>query len=78
MRSNSHCPFKRFSREELDARRVDGGDRPRFLRAGAGLRRRLRSHVRSQTMAFDYVLGSITTLVIMGYLVFALIRPERF
>jgi K+-transporting ATPase KdpF subunit len=29
-------------------------------------------------MAFDYVLGSITTLVIMGYLVFALIRPERF
>jgi len=29
-------------------------------------------------MIFDYVLGSITTLVIMGYLVFALIRPERF
>jgi K+-transporting ATPase KdpF subunit len=29
-------------------------------------------------MAFDYILGSITTLVIMGYLVFALIRPERF
>ncbi len=29
-------------------------------------------------MAFDYTLGSITTLVIMGYLVFALIRPERF
>jgi K+-transporting ATPase KdpF subunit len=29
-------------------------------------------------MVFDYILGSITTLVIMGYLVFALIRPERF
>lgn len=29
-------------------------------------------------MVFDYVVGSITTLVIMGYLVFALIRPERF
>ncbi len=29
-------------------------------------------------MAFDYVLGSITTLVITAYLVFALIRPERF
>ena len=29
-------------------------------------------------MAFDYVLGSITTLLILGYLVFALIRPERF
>jgi K+-transporting ATPase KdpF subunit len=29
-------------------------------------------------MIFDYVLGSITTLVITAYLVFALIRPERF
>ena len=29
-------------------------------------------------MVFDYVLGSITTIVIMAYLVFALIRPERF
>ncbi len=29
-------------------------------------------------MAFDYILGSITTILIMGYLVFALIRPERF
>jgi K+-transporting ATPase KdpF subunit len=29
-------------------------------------------------MEFDYILGSITTLVIMAYLVFALIRPERF
>ncbi|HUK08000.1 MAG TPA: potassium-transporting ATPase subunit F [Stellaceae bacterium] len=29
-------------------------------------------------MTFDYILGSITTLVITAYLVFALIRPERF
>jgi K+-transporting ATPase KdpF subunit len=29
-------------------------------------------------MVFDYILGSITALLIMGYLVFALIRPERF
>lgn len=29
-------------------------------------------------MAFDYVLGSITTILITAYLVFALIRPERF
>jgi K+-transporting ATPase KdpF subunit len=29
-------------------------------------------------MVFDYVLGSITTIVITAYLVFALIRPERF
>jgi K+-transporting ATPase KdpF subunit len=29
-------------------------------------------------MLFDYILGSLVTLVIMGYLVYALIRPERF
>ena len=29
-------------------------------------------------MPFDYILGSITTIVILVYLVFALIRPERF
>lgn len=29
-------------------------------------------------MLFDYVLGSIVTIVIMVYLVYALIRPERF
>ena len=29
-------------------------------------------------MAFDYILGSIVTLVIMIYLVYALINPERF
>ena len=29
-------------------------------------------------MGFDYILGAIVTLAIIGYLVFALIRPERF
>jgi K+-transporting ATPase KdpF subunit len=29
-------------------------------------------------MLFDYVLGSIATIVIMVYLVYALINPERF
>ncbi len=29
-------------------------------------------------MLFDYALGGIVTLVIMVYLVYALIRPERF
>ena len=29
-------------------------------------------------MLFDYVLGSIATIVIMVYLVCALINPERF
>jgi K+-transporting ATPase KdpF subunit len=29
-------------------------------------------------MIFDYVLGGIVTLAIMVYLVYALIRPEKF
>jgi K+-transporting ATPase KdpF subunit len=29
-------------------------------------------------MLFDYVLGAIVTVVIMVYLVYALIKPERF
>ncbi len=29
-------------------------------------------------MLFDYILGSLVTLVIMAYLIYALIRPERF
>ena len=29
-------------------------------------------------MLIDYVLGGIVTVVIMVYLVYALIRPERF
>ena len=29
-------------------------------------------------MAIDFVLGGVVTLVIMVYLVYALVRPERF
>jgi K+-transporting ATPase KdpF subunit len=29
-------------------------------------------------MLFDYILGSLVTLLITAYLVYALIRPERF
>ena len=29
-------------------------------------------------MLFDYILGGVVTLVIMVYLVYALINPERF
>ena len=29
-------------------------------------------------MIFDYVLGAFVTLGILGYLVYALIRPEKF
>ena len=33
---------------------------------------------RRQTMTFDYVLGAVVTIFVLGYLVYALIRPERF
>ncbi len=29
-------------------------------------------------MSFDYVLGAAVTIFVLGYLVYALIRPERF
>jgi K+-transporting ATPase KdpF subunit len=29
-------------------------------------------------MVIDYVLGGIVTVGLLGYLVFALVRPERF
>ncbi len=29
-------------------------------------------------MTFDYILGAIVTIGLLGYLVYALIRPERF
>ena len=29
-------------------------------------------------MLFDYLLGGIVSLAILGYLVYALIRPEKF
>ncbi len=29
-------------------------------------------------MVFDYVLGSLVSLLITAYLVYALVRPERF
>ena len=29
-------------------------------------------------MGFDYVLAGIVTLGLLGYLVYALVRPERF
>ncbi|MEI9886305.1 MAG: K(+)-transporting ATPase subunit F [Rhizomicrobium sp.] len=29
-------------------------------------------------MTFDYALGAVVTLFLLGYLVYALIRPEKF
>lgn len=29
-------------------------------------------------MIFDYALGALVTVLLLGYLVYALLRPERF
>ena len=29
-------------------------------------------------MAFDYILGGAVAVIVLGYLVYALVRPERF
>lgn len=29
-------------------------------------------------MAFDYVLGGAVALIVLAYLIYALVRPERF
>ena len=33
---------------------------------------------RPAAMAFDMILGGVVTVFVLGYLIFALIRPERF
>ena len=33
---------------------------------------------RRPTVTLDYVLGAAVTLFILGYLVYALVRPEKF
>ena len=39
---------------------------------------RLRQAFESAAMTLDYVLGAVVTIGLLGYLVYALIRPERF
>jgi len=34
--------------------------------------------LKEATMIFDYALGSLVTALILLYLVYALVRPERF
>ena len=40
--------------------------------------RSLATAYRTSTMTFDYILGAAVTIFVLGYLVYALIRPERF
>jgi K+-transporting ATPase KdpF subunit len=50
-----------------------------FCRAGVFRRRhRLHPDLRAAVMSADYILAAFVTLGVLGYLVYALIRPERF
>jgi K+-transporting ATPase KdpF subunit len=64
--------------EHHHARRDLHPDRCRLPGRLRALRIRLRSFVRATAMSIDYVLGSIVTIGLLVYLVYALIRPEKF
>ena len=55
-----------------------GGDGPGLLRAIRRLCDRLRLALRRTTMTFDYWLAAPVTAGLLVYLVYALLRPERF
>lgn len=62
----------------FNVRRDHAGNRPRLLRPYHSLRHGLRTALKEATMIFDYALGSLVTALILLYLVYALVRPERF
>ena len=49
-----------------------------FFRRGRRVHPRLRKAVRRAIVTFDYVLGGALALALTAYLVYALLRPERF
>ena len=49
-----------------------------FFFAGGGLCACLRTPLRRTKMAFDYALAAIVAAGLLGYLLYALLRPERF
>ena len=52
-------------------------NRARLLWPGRRLRRPLRTPLRP-AMTLDLTLGALVTLGLLGYLTYALVRPERF
>jgi K+-transporting ATPase KdpF subunit len=43
-----------------------------------GVRARLRSDLKEPLVSLDYWLGAVLSVVLSAYLVYALVRPERF
>jgi K+-transporting ATPase KdpF subunit len=57
---------------------VHGGPRARLLFGDDGLCACLQTSLRRTKMAFDYTLAGIVAAGLLGYLLYALLRPERF
>ena len=62
----------------INARRDHAGNRARLLRPYHRLRHGLRTALKEAMLIFDYALGGLATAFILGYLIYALVRPERF
>jgi K+-transporting ATPase KdpF subunit len=61
-----------------DARRADAGSWLRLLYRRDPVHGRVRPHVTETSMIVDYGLAAAVTLGLLAYLVYALIRPEKF
>jgi K+-transporting ATPase KdpF subunit len=69
---------RRLTRRARDVRHNFPHDRGGLFRHFHGLRRRLRAALARLAMDFDYTLGALVTALILAYLVYALVRPEKF
>jgi K+-transporting ATPase KdpF subunit len=52
-----------------------GASEFRAVRAGG---RRLRAPLRKASMIIDFVIGGVVAVLLLGYLAYALLRPEKF
>jgi K+-transporting ATPase KdpF subunit len=65
-------------KEQTDVGPDSGGRCHRRFRGVDRLRLRLRPALKEATMIFDYSLAGLVTVGLMIYLIFALLKPERF
>jgi len=77
-RTSIHALRQVFCEEQTDVGPDPGSHRARLLRGVDRLRLRLRSALRRLTMIFDYSLAALVSAGITIYLVYALLKPERF
>jgi K+-transporting ATPase KdpF subunit len=72
----SICHFEGGARARFG--HFHAGGRRRVLRGHGGVCRVLQPHLIGGRSMFDIVLGGAVALIIAGYLIYALVRPEDF